>query len=201
VAGVLAAAIVGAFTLYSQAVGRGVELAAENALRGGDLVMLRKWEGYCWPRCTVAAQIAGGGARAALASRLQGSDRIDRLTEAEGLLAQATRLEPLNGDAWMQMAYAYGLHDLGPSPRMLAALRASYRAQPFSERGGLWRLHTVGGYWPLLPADVRAFAVEEGRWRWSIHPDERTAILAALPNPQARLTLAAKIAAAPPRPY
>lgn len=197
----LAMCLVGGLAVYDQVVIAGVATAAQAATRDGDLTRVRAWERFCRGACPVEAQVAGGGARAASAMRHVGVAREEGLREAEALLAAATRAEPINGDAWIQLAYAYVLHDLGPSPRGQDALRRSYAAQPFSGKGGMWRIHFAGGYWPLLPTDLRRAAIEEARWRWSIHADERPAILEALPSPDARGVLMARIAASPLRPY
>lgn len=195
------ASLAGGVALYDQAITAGVSSAAQAAALGGDLAKVRAWERFCRGSCQVEAQIAGGGARAAFAARHVGVQREDALGEAEALLDAATRTEPLNGDAWIQLAYARALHDLGPSARTLEALKHAYLAQPFSQKGGMWRIHFVGSFWPMLRPDLRAAAIEEARWRWSINAQERSAILGALPNPDARARLMARIAAAPPRPY
>lgn len=195
------ACLVGGLALYTQSIVAGVFSAAQTTARGGDLASVRGWERFCPGPCPVEAQVAGGGARAAFATRRVGAARDDTLREAEALLTTATRTEPLNGDAWIQLSYAYALHDLGPSARGQEALKRSYETQPFSLKGGMWRIHFIGSYWPLLRPDLRAAAIEEARWRWSIHAPERPAILEALPNPDARGLLMARIAASPLRPY
>lgn len=197
----LIASLAGGVALYDQTVTAGISSAAQAAARRGDLAKVRAWERFCRGSCQVEAQIAGGGARAAFAARHVGVEREEALEEAEVLLNAAARTEPLNGDAWTQLAYARALHDLGPSARALEALKHAYQAQPFSQKGGMWRIHFVGSYWPLLRQDLRAAAIEEARWRWSINAQERPAILLALPNPDARALLMARIAALPPRPY
>ncbi len=197
----IAMSLVGGVALYDQVIVTGVITAAQAATRDGDLRRVRAWERFCRGSCPVDAQVAGGGARASAAARLVGVAREDGLRDAEALLVAATRTEPINGDAWIQLAYAYVLQDLGPSPRGQEALRRSFATQPFSEKGGMWRIHFAGGYWPLLPTDLRKAAIEEARWRWSIHADERPAVLEALPSSDARGALMARIAASPLRAY
>lgn len=200
-AAILLAILAGAWPLYNQVLADRIVSAAREVATGGDLERSRRWERLCLGRCPVTALVAAGGARAALAIRARGGDRVALLAQAQTLLTQATRVEPLNGEAWIQLAYVQGLQDLGPSPRVQATLRQGYKVQPFSQAGGLWRVRLCGGYWPLMAPDLQAAAIQEARWRWSIHADERPLILAALPNPQARLALRNRIAALPLRSY
>lgn len=201
IAAIVAAFAVGTWPLYNQIVTARIAAAAKRVVAGEDLTEVRRWEALCLGVCPVTALVAGGSARAALASRSKSAERVEALDQAETLLVAATKTQPLNGEAWIQLAYVRGLQDLGPSPRMQATLLRSYEVQPFSQQGGMWRIRLCGGYWPLVSEKLHAAAIEEARWRWSIHADERPLILAALPNPEARQALEARIAATPLRPY
>lgn len=191
------AAAMGIAPLYNQVAGSQVATAA----RRGDLREMTQWEGRCLGRCPTSALVTAGAAYAQAAEVSRDETRGPRLAEAERRLTVATHAEPLNGEAWIQLAYVHGLRDIGPSPRLQAALRRSYEVNPFNPRGGAWRLKVMGAYWPLMAPDLRRAAAEEARWRWSVRAEERPAILAALPSPDARRALQVQLAAAPPRRY
>jgi len=119
----------------------------------------------CGVQCPARGLEAAAAAKAALAARASGEERLALYAEAELLARRGLARNPVSAEGWARLAMILSERAGGaPSPLAVGALRTSYSAAPFSRGAAVWRIGFCASHWPIIEPGLRRHAVDELVW-------------------------------------
>ena len=152
----------------------------------------RACDGACGPR----ALVAGGAARALMASRLaMGPPRAALAAQASAMLRAAIAEQPQSGERWAWLAVSEGLTPGDDHHRAaLNALQRSYHLAPFLRDLAVWRARFSGGDWAELDSVSRERSLDEVARLSLIDPAQSQVAEDAFSDPAPALALDLRMA-------